>query len=98
VKAVVDAPVQMEREVALLRQVTGVATGRDLESMLAALSQSAPPGRTLTAVEFDGNRLRARGLALNDGEAGIVGNNLRSHGYLSEREGDWLVITQEGGR
>ena len=98
VKTVVDAPVQMEREVALLRQVTGVATGRDLESMLAALSQSAPPGRTLTAVEFDGSRLRTRGLALNGGEAGIVGNNLRSHGYLSEREGDWLVITQEGGR
>ena len=37
VRVIVDAPVQMEREVATLRQLAGVASTRDLESQLAAL-------------------------------------------------------------
>jgi general secretion pathway protein L len=95
VKVVVDAPVQMEREVAQLRQQAGIASGRDLESMLAALSQAAPPGRTASALEFNGNELRVRGLGLNADELRPVAANLRSAGYGATLQGDVLVIAQE---
>lgn len=96
VKVVVDAPVQMEREVAALRQRAGVASGRDLESMLAALSMAAPPGRALAGLEFSGTELRARGLALTQDELRPVAANLKSLGYAASLQGDVLVIVQEG--
>ncbi|MBI5276436.1 MAG: general secretion pathway protein GspL [Burkholderiales bacterium] len=95
VKVVVDAPVQMEREVALLRQQAGVASGRDMESMLAALSMAAPPGRTAAAVEFNGNELRVRGLRLTADEVRPVASNLKSLGYGATLQGDVLVVVQE---
>ena len=95
VRAVVDAPAQMEREVAALRQQAGVASGRDLESMLAALAMAAPPGRTLTSIEYNGNDLRVRGLGLGAHELQPVAARLRSLGYASTLQGDVLVIAQE---
>jgi general secretion pathway protein N len=44
VRVIVDAPVQMEREVAALRQQTGTPSTRDLDALLAALA-AALPGR-----------------------------------------------------
>lgn len=96
VKVVVDAPVQMERELAQLRQLSGVASGRDLESMLAALSMAAPPGRALAGLEYNGAELRARGLALTPDELRPVAANLKSLGYAASLQGDVLVIAQEG--
>lgn len=95
VKTVVDAPVQMEREVAALRQLTGTASGRDLESMLSALSFSVPPGRTASGVEFNGNELRVSGLSLTAEELPTVSVGLRSRGYAAVQQGDLLVVTQE---
>ena len=96
VKVVVDAPTQMAREVAALRQVTGVTTGRDLEAMLGALSMSAPPQRTVGAIEFNGGELRVKGLASSDAEAQPVAATLKSMGYSAVLQGDALVLTQEG--
>jgi general secretion pathway protein L len=98
VKTIVDAPVQMEREVAALRQFTGVSTGRDLESMLAALSQSVPPGRSIGSIEYNGTQLRAKGLSLTTDEARIVGLNLKSVGYEATLQGDSLLVLPEGAR
>lgn len=96
VKVVVDAPVQMEREVAMLRQLTGVASGRDLESMLAALAMAAPPGRAVTGLEYSGTELRARGLAITSDELRPVAANLKSLGYAATLQGDVLALTHEG--
>ena len=95
VKVVVDAPVQMEREVAALRQRTGAASGRDLEAMLAALGAAAPPQRVLSALDFAGGELRAKGLALGPDEARAVAASLRSQGYSALAQGESLVLTQE---
>ena len=95
VKVVVDAPVQMEREVAALRQLTGAASGRDLEAMLAALGAAAPPQRVASALEFAGGELRVKGLAMSPDEARAVAASLRSQGYSALPQGDSLVITQE---
>jgi general secretion pathway protein L len=96
VRAVVDAPQQMEREVASLRQVTGGVSGRDLEAMLGALATAVPPGRSATGLEYTGTELRVRGLATSDAQAQPLLSALRGRGYTGSLQGDALVVRQEG--
>jgi general secretion pathway protein L len=95
VKVVVDAPLQMEREVSALRQATGATSGRDLETMLGALATGGLPGRVATGVEYSGTELRLKGLAYTPEEARAVAATLRGQGYAVVLRGDTLVLTQE---
>lgn len=94
VKVVVDAPVQMEREVAALRQLTGSTSGRDLEAMLGALSTASPPQRPVTSLEFVNGELRLKGLAYSADEARNVAAALKAQGLSAVLQGENLVITQ----
>jgi general secretion pathway protein L len=94
VKVVVDAPIQMEKEVTALRQAAGATSGRDLEAMLGALSIAAP-GRSVSALEFTGTELRVRGLAAGPEEAQTAIAALKNQGYRCSVQGDTLLITQE---
>ena len=95
VKVVVDAPVQMERQVTALRQATGSASGSDLESMLGAVSVAAPPGRSLGGIEFSAGEARFKGLNLSAQESSSIAAALRSQGYAARTEGDSIVLRQE---
>ncbi|TWO65529.1 general secretion pathway protein GspL [Caenimonas sedimenti] len=98
VKVIVDAPVQMEREITALRQVTGAASGRDLEALLGALASALPPGRTPSALEFTPGELRAKGLTLSPDELRSVSANLKGLGYGATPQGDLLVVVAEDAR
>lgn len=95
VRVVVDAPVQMEREVAALRQRTGTGSARDLDALLAALAASLPPGRTPRALDYANGALRATGLALGNEEVRGVAAHLKSLGYAGSGEGETLVVSAE---
>jgi general secretion pathway protein L len=95
VRVVVDAPAQMEKEVAALRQVTGASSGRDLEAMLGALSSVTPPQRVVSALDFANGELRVKGLALAPQEVQGTAGALRSHGYSAALQGETLTITTE---
>jgi general secretion pathway protein L len=95
VKVVVDAPVQMDKEVAALRQATGAVSGRDLEAMLGALAKSLPSSRALSGVEFNGGELRVKGLVVAPEDGDKLATGLKGQGYTSTAQGDTLVITQE---
>jgi general secretion pathway protein L len=95
VKVVVDAPLQMEKEVALLRQAAGATSGRDLEAMLGALAAVAPPNRPVAAMEYTGSELRLKGLAYSPEEVRTLGAALRGLGYAADVRGDTLVLTAE---
>lgn len=95
VRVIVDAPVQMEREVAALRQQTGVASGRDFDAMLSALAGALPRGRVPSAVDFSSGQLRAAGLALSPDEVRMVSTQLRGLGYSATSEGAMLVVAAE---
>ena len=95
VKVVVDARVQMEREVAALRQATGVASGRDMETLLGALANAAPAGRMATGLEFTPGELRVRGLGLGAEESAALASSLKSQGVSAALQGDVLVLTPE---
>lgn len=96
VKVVVDAPLQMEREVSALRQLTGATSGRDLEAMLGAVSTASPAQRAISAIEFSAGELRLKGLALTPQEAQGMAASLKGQGYTSSAQGETLVVTQEG--
>jgi general secretion pathway protein L len=96
IRAVVDPPQQMEREVAALRQVTGGVSSRDLEAMLGALATAVPPGRSATGLEYTGAELRVRGLAGSEAQAQPLVMALRSRGYTGSLQGDVLIVRQEG--
>ena len=51
VKVVVDAPLQMARQVATLQQASGALAPRDLESLLGALGAAAPAGSVPNAID-----------------------------------------------
>jgi general secretion pathway protein L len=92
VRVVVDAPAQMERELAALRQSTGATSGGDLEAMLGAASAVVPAGKTVTALEFSAGELRLKGLQLKTEEAATVGTLLKTQGYRARVEADALVL------
>jgi general secretion pathway protein L len=95
VRAVVDAPVQMEREVAALRQVTGGLSSRDLEAQLGALATAVPAGRAATALDYNGSESRVRGVATSEADARPVIQALRSQGLGGALQGDTLVVRAE---
>jgi general secretion pathway protein L len=90
IPVVVDAPVQMAREVAALRRNSGQASASDLESLLAALSGAAPQTYTMTGIDFEAGQLRAKGTGAVDATA--VTARLKSAGLNASLQGDlWLI-------
>ena len=96
VQVIVDAPVQMEREMGLLRQAGGDLSRRDLEVMLAAIGDVAPINRTLSGIEFVAGEGRFKGLGLSGEEASAVTTQLQARGFSGRLEGETLVIKTAG--
>ncbi len=96
VRVVVDAPTQMEREVAALRQATGTASGGDLEAMLTAASMAIPARRSLSSLEFSAGEARMKGLQLSSTEVTTLSTWLGRQGYSVRSEGEVLVLQTQG--
>ena len=92
VKVVVDAPVQMAREVALLRQASGAPSSRDLEPMLAALGAVIEPAAVPEALEYAAGTLRLRGLRWDANQLSVANERLGAMGYQARTDGEQLVI------
>jgi general secretion pathway protein L len=97
VKVVVDAPVQMERELALLRQAAGSVSARDLEPLLAAAGAALPPGQQPTGIEYTPGELRLRGVTLGAEEEPALSARLQAAGYRARvDDGSLLLQVAEG--
>ena len=94
VRLVVDAPLQMERELAVLRQASGTATGRDLEPLLAALGSVTSANLSLGAIEFMAGEARLKGFQLGAPEASRMSEQLQRLGYAARQDGDTFLIQQ----
>ncbi|WPB57494.1 type II secretion system protein GspL [Xylophilus sp. GOD-11R] len=95
VRVVIDAPVQMQRELTRLRQSSGVASSSGVEAMLAATGSVLPPGRSAQAFEFSGNELRLVGLQLQGDESANAIAALRGMGIVARAEGEALLMHAE---
>ncbi|AGX87772.1 type II secretion system protein GspL [Candidatus Symbiobacter mobilis] len=90
IPVVVDAPAQMERELAALQRASGALSAGDLEPLLAAMAETLPLGVTLSAVDYDSGTLRVltSGMAANAG----VQAALERKGLRVRQEGShWIV-------
>jgi len=99
VKVVVDAPVQMARELAALRQSTGATSPRDLGPMLSAWAQQADAdaGAVPTAFEYAPGELRVKGVQLAASTLTQARAQLRPLGYRLDTEGDAAVLREDAG-
>lgn len=86
-----DAPAQMEREVAAMRQATATPASGDLEVLLGALAAVAP-GRTVTALDYTRGVLRAQGLGWTPAHLQAAQPALRSQSIAAALQGDDLVL------
>jgi general secretion pathway protein L len=96
VQVVVDAPVQMERELAQLRQAAGSVSPRDLEPLLAAAGSALPEGQQPTAIEYTPGELRLRGIAFNPDSEPAVSARLQAAGYQLRQDDGSLLLRAEG--
>lgn len=95
VQVVVDAPLQMAREVVALQRASGAPSGRDMETMLGMVAAAAPPITVPDAIEFAAGELRLRGLKLQPEAIDQTIFKLRAQGYVAATaENDSLVIKQ----
>jgi general secretion pathway protein L len=94
VKVVVDAPIQMGRELALLRQSTGAPAPRDLENLLSAVGQaSAAVGKLdVATLDYAEGELRLRTKGLTEEQVTILQASLSGLGYGGRMAQDTLTV------
>ncbi len=96
-KVVVDAPLQMERELTRLRQSSGQLAPQDLESLLSALGQALEPGMaTPTRLVFQPGQLQVQGLVLTAVQQQSIEQALQRQGYRWRAEDGGGMITTSG--
>lgn len=96
VQAVVDAPVQMQRELALLRQSAGSMARGDLEPLMAAAGAALPASSVPGQIEYASNELLLRGVDLSPEELAAMNQRLAADGYAARsQDGALLVRPQE---
>jgi len=95
---VVDAPLQMAREVARLRQGSGQLTAQDFESQLQALGKALPAGVAGPAsLNFQDGQLQWPTLPLQPEQQTALEQALQAQGLrLSTRDGTSRLQANEG--
>ena len=94
VPVIVDAPVQMQRELDLLRSQTGALSSSDMEALLAASSQIKGI-ETATTLHYQDKQLRIQGLKLDAEALSDAQQSLAGSSYRLQREGAELILTAE---
>ena len=96
VSLVIDAPLQMQREVDALQQKSGTASSTDLEPLLAALAAVLPAGQTPQQIHYANHALRVQGVSLASNSAGMA--RLKTQGLSLRQDGNDWVLQAEGAK
>ena len=93
VRLVIDAPLQMQREVDTLQRGAGRVTSTDFEPMLAATASALPEGLVPTQWHFANQVLRAQGLPLDEAQANSARTVLKTKHLQLRQEGNdvWVI-------
>lgn len=95
VRTVVDAPLQMERELVLLRRSRGVAAAGDADAMLAAAAQALPGTDGVQALRYAAGELTLTGARLDAAQWEQARVRLGGLGLRAERVGERIVLRAE---
>ena len=97
VTLVIDAPLQMQREVDVLQKKSGATSSTDLEPMLAALADVLPTGQTPSQIHFANHALRVQGIALDSNPSAVA--RFKAQGLSLRQDGnDTWVLQTEGAK
>ena len=96
VKVVIDAPVQMERELALLRQSTGGTSRGDFETLMTSFGALALVSAAPSAIEFVADELRFKGLGVADDKITEAADAVQRSGLLLRNDAGTLVVRPLG--
>jgi len=93
ISIVVDAPLQMQREINTLAKASGALGSQDFESLLAALGEVLPERQTPHQLDYVDQGLRVQGLSFDSDQ---VQNKLRQRGYRVQQEDQdsWLITME----
>jgi general secretion pathway protein L len=98
---VVDAPLQMAKELDRLQRNSGAISPRDLEWVLQAVGAALPAGQLISSLDFQvqGNgETRLQGLQMTDSQAKAFAQALRNQGLDAQASGDqWRIVSQRAG-
>ncbi len=94
VKVVVDAPVQMQREMNALRQASGSLAGRDFESLYARFFALTTGAAAPAAIEFSGGEVSLKGHGISASQLAELAPKLRSAGLSARSEADKIIIAE----
>jgi general secretion pathway protein L len=94
VKVVVDAPVQMQRELTALLQASGALGNRDLESVYARFSALAPINTAPAAIDFAAGEVSIKGSGLGAPQLSALQAKLQGAGLAARSEADRIVVSQ----
>jgi general secretion pathway protein L len=97
VKVVVDAPVQMSRELSLLKQTAGTVSRQDFENLLTAVGSTVPATESLnlSQISYSEGELRLKGPRAQGDKIQALQAQLSSQGYAMRMDGDSLVLKVE---
>ncbi len=91
VGVVLDAPVQMRRELVRLQQSSGVLSHDDLEAMLAATAELSA-GQAPSSIEFSPGDVRLAGWPVPEEQLKAIQQGLEQRGWRASLEGGVLRI------
>jgi general secretion pathway protein L len=93
IRLVIDAPLQMQREVDTLQRNAGRITSTDFEPMLAATASALSEGLVPTQWHFANQVLRAQGLPLSEAQANSARATLKAKHLQLRQEGNdvWVI-------
>jgi general secretion pathway protein L len=98
---VVDAPLQMAKELERLQRNSGALSPRDLEWVLQAVGTALPAGQLVSNLDFQvqGNgETRLQGLQLSDSQAKDFAQALRKQGLDAQsNDGKWRIVSLKAG-
>jgi general secretion pathway protein L len=93
VTLVLDAPLQMQRELQRLQQASGVPAPTDLEHQLGALAQAAEPGLPMpAAVVFADGASRLGGFGATETQLQALQQALARNGWRARLDGNELQL------
>ena len=96
VRAVLDAPVQMERETDRLRAAAGRAGDSDLEALLAAAAAAWPDGQgPVQTLRFESGRLTVAAPGWGEAQLAQFRERLRAAGYAADAAEGRVTVTRQ---
>ena len=95
---VVDASLQMARELERLQRQAGALSAKDLEWMLQAIGAALPDGQSISGLDFQvqgEGEIRLQGLQLQSEQEKQFVSNLRTQGYEALlNAGQWRIVSK----